>query len=107
MLPEYFPKIFGPDENEALDRAASVAKFEQLRDEINAWFREREIENNNSNSSSHIDLSTEEVALGFLRVANEAMCRPIREITESKGFETSKHFIGLWRRWSTTRLCIS
>ena len=93
VLPEYFPKIFGPDENEALDRAASVAKFEQLRDEINAWFREREIENNNSNSSSHIDLSTEEVALGFLRVANEAMCRPIREITESKGFETSKHIL--------------
>ena len=52
-----------------------MAKFEQLRDEINAWFREREIENSNSNSSSsHIDLSTEEVALGFLRVANEAMC---------------------------------
>ena len=78
VLPEYFPKIFGPDENEPLDRAASVAKFEQLRDEINAWFREREIENSNSNSSSsHIDLSTEEVALGFVRVANEAMCRPI------------------------------
>ena len=94
VLPEYFPKIFGPDENEPLDRAASVAKFEQLRDEINAWFREREIENSNSNSSSsHIDLSTEEVALGFLRVANEAMCRPIREITESKGFETSKHIL--------------
>ena len=52
VLPEYFPKIFGPDENEPLDRAASVAKFEQLRDEINAWFREREIENSNSNSSS-------------------------------------------------------
>ena len=92
VLPEYFPKIFGPDENEALDRAASVAKFEELRDEINAWFREREIENSN-NSSSHVDFSTEEVALGFLRVANEAMCRPIREITESKGFETSKHIL--------------
>ena len=31
--------------------------------------------------------------MGFLRVANEAMCRPIREITESKGYEISSHVL--------------
>ena len=27
-------------------------------------------------------MSVEEVAMGFVRVANEAMCRPIRNITQ-------------------------
>lgn len=27
-------------------------------------------------------MSREEVAMGFLRVANEAMCRPIRALTQ-------------------------
>ena len=31
--------------------------------------------------------------MGFLLVANEAMCRPIREITESKGYEISSHVL--------------
>lgn len=29
--------------------------------------------------------------MGFIRVANEAMCRPIRALTQSRGFDTSKH----------------
>jgi N-methylhydantoinase A/oxoprolinase/acetone carboxylase beta subunit len=29
-------------------------------------------------------LSVEEVAFGFVQVANEAMCRPIRALTQSK-----------------------
>ena len=32
-------------------------------------------------------MTPEEVALGFIRVANEAMCRPIRSITEAKGYD--------------------
>ena len=27
----------------------------------------------------------------FIKVANETMCRPIRALTESKGYSTSKH----------------
>ena len=27
-------------------------------------------------------MSVEEVAMGFIRVANEAMCRPIRALTQ-------------------------
>lgn len=33
-------------------------------------------------------LSVDEVAYGFVRVANEAMCRPIRSLTEAKGHDT-------------------
>lgn len=29
--------------------------------------------------------------MGFIRVANEAMCRPIRAITQARGYDTTKH----------------
>jgi 5-oxoprolinase (ATP-hydrolysing) len=35
LIPEYFPKIFGKSENEALDVDASKAAFEKLAEEIN------------------------------------------------------------------------
>jgi 5-oxoprolinase (ATP-hydrolysing) len=58
------PKIFGPNEDEGLDIEASKTLFEQLANEINSGNSEK--------------LSVEEVAAGFIRVANETMCRPIR-----------------------------
>ena len=64
LLPEHFPKIFGPNEDEGLDIEASKSLFEQLTTEINGTKTEK--------------LSLEQVAAGFLRIANEAMCRPIR-----------------------------
>ncbi len=36
-------------------------------------------------------MSLEEVALGFLRVANEVMVRPIREISVMRGFDIKEH----------------
>lgn len=32
-----------------------------------------------------------QVAHGFLDVANEAMCRPIRELTQMRGYDTATH----------------
>lgn len=39
--------------------------------------------NHAHNSTS--EMSVEEVAMGFIRVANEAMCRPIRALTQVFG----------------------
>lgn len=85
LLPDYFPKIFGPTENEALDIDATRGKFEELRREINKFLIE--------SGQKKEELSLEEVAMGFIRVANEAMCRPIRALTQSRGFDTSKHVL--------------
>lgn len=79
VIPDFFPNIFGPTEDQPLDYNATLEAFQALADEINADIGEGS------------DLSPEEVALGFLNVANEAMCRPIREITEAKGYETKAH----------------
>lgn len=35
LLPDYFPKIFGPNENEALDFEATKQAFEALTEEVN------------------------------------------------------------------------
>jgi len=81
LHPNYFPKIFGPNENEALDLDASRNAFEKITAEINAYSKERELP----------EMSQEEVALGFLRVANEVMVRPIREISVMRGFDIKEH----------------
>ncbi|KAJ2821991.1 hypothetical protein GGI24_004061, partial [Coemansia furcata] len=39
----------------------------------------------------HEDKSVEDIALGFLEVANETMCRPIRALTEAKGHDVQQH----------------
>ncbi len=36
LLPDYFPKIFGPKENEPLDYESTRNAFEKLTSEINA-----------------------------------------------------------------------
>ncbi|KAF7274470.1 hypothetical protein GWI33_012878, partial [Rhynchophorus ferrugineus] len=36
-------------------------------------------------------MTVEEIAMGFVRVANEAMCRPIRALTQGKGYDTARH----------------
>ncbi|GAW00676.1 hydantoinase B oxoprolinase [Lentinula edodes] len=77
LLPEKFPKIFGPNENESLDADTTHAKFAELTEIIGA--------------TKGVKMSLEEVASGFLRIANEAMCRPIRTLTEARGFESASH----------------
>lgn len=84
LLPQYFPKIFGPNENEPLDINSTRIKFKNLQNEINNYLK---------SSGDTKQLSIEEVALGFIRVANEAMCRPIRALTQSRGLDTSRHVL--------------
>ena len=41
-------------------------------------------------------MSIYEVALGFIRVANETMCRPIRQLTQSRGFNPKNHILNIF-----------
>ncbi|KAF7262042.1 hypothetical protein EG68_00635 [Paragonimus skrjabini miyazakii] len=71
LLPAYFPALFGPEHNAPLNTRAARHSFEQLATEINTYTA-------GQHSGDRVSLSIEEVALGFVRVANETMCRPIR-----------------------------
>ncbi|KAJ7778499.1 5-oxoprolinase [Mycena metata] len=79
LLPDYFPKIFGKSEKEPLDVDASRVAFEQLVEEIN--------------EGSEKKLTFDEIVYGFIKVANETMCRPIRALTEARGHATSRHVL--------------
>lgn len=43
------------------------------------------------NAESSIQLTPEQVARGFIQVANESMCRPIRNATEARGYASQDH----------------
>lgn len=83
LLPEYFPKIFGPNEDEPLDTEMTARLFNELTHKINAERRQQ----------GQAEYSPEDVALGFLKVADESMSRPIRNLTEARGFETASHHL--------------
>ncbi|RDL37470.1 5-oxoprolinase [Venustampulla echinocandica] len=77
LLPDFFPKIFGKNEDEGLDVQASEKVLNELTEQIH--------------KETGKSMSADEVAYGFLTVANETMTRPIRSLTEAKGHDTSKH----------------
>lgn len=72
-----FPSIFGKDANEPLDYDVVALKFDRLTENINA--------------QSEVQYTAEDVALGFIKIANESMSRPIRNATEARGFATYDH----------------
>jgi 5-oxoprolinase (ATP-hydrolysing) len=74
IVPDHFPKIFGPQEDQPLDLEGSRAAFAKLLDCPEAAGK-----------------TIEELAYGFIQVANEAMCRPIRNLTQMKGYDITTH----------------
>lgn len=77
VIPEYFPSIFGPNEDEPLDVQGARVAFQQLLETTDEHLLDGK--------------GVEELAYGFLQVANEAMCRPIRNLTQMRGFDIRTH----------------
>ncbi|XP_049676096.1 5-oxoprolinase isoform X2 [Accipiter gentilis] len=86
LLPEYFPHIFGPGEDQPLCRETAAQAFRDLAARIDAFLA-------GTAAGARQPLSVEEVAMGFVRVANEAMCRPIRALTQARGHDTARHVL--------------
>lgn len=83
VIPDYFPSIFGPNEDQPLDIEKTREEFEKLAKKINVYRK--------SQDPLSKEMTVEEIAQGFINVANETMCRPIRQLTEMKGHETKNH----------------
>jgi len=77
LVKSQFPNIFGPNADEPLDDEATIVKFQELTQIIN--------------KDTGKNFTPQQVALGFLKVANETMSRSIREVTEARGFATKDH----------------
>lgn len=80
LVPRIFPQCFGPNENEPLDPSASQASFEKMQKQIA--------------QETGAEMSLDDMIYGFVTIANEMMARPIRTLTEARGFATSSTF---WR----------
>ncbi|KAA0158913.1 hypothetical protein FNF28_06053 [Cafeteria roenbergensis] len=119
LLPEFFPSIFGPREDQPLDVDGARRAMQRLADTLppapaaaasaatsaaaaNAAAAgaadadatvaaDAAASSGPKPGSATSTRSAEDVALGFIRVANEAMCRPIRALTQMRGFDASKH----------------
>jgi 5-oxoprolinase (ATP-hydrolysing) len=83
IQPEYFPKLFGATEDQALDLKASQDAMARLTDQINLF----------NSAKGREPLTVEQVALGFIQVANEMMVRPIREISVLRGYDIKEHVL--------------
>jgi len=97
LMTDHFPKIFGKTEDQPLDIDITTKLFTELTEEVNKFIKE---------NTPNIPLKTvDEVAYGFLTVANEAMCRPIREMTQSKGYNTSEHVLACFGGAGSQHAC--
>ncbi|KAK5166969.1 uncharacterized protein LTR77_007698 [Saxophila tyrrhenica] len=72
-----FPAIFGENADEPLDVDVVQKKFQDCADDYKVQTGQT--------------LSPEDLALGFLDVANESMSRPIRNTTEARGYAPERH----------------
>jgi len=75
IQPEFFPRVFGPHGNEALDAAVVREKFAALAQTIEKATGEKR--------------SLEEIADGYLRIAVENMANAIKQISVQRGFDVS------------------
>jgi 5-oxoprolinase (ATP-hydrolysing) len=73
LIPEFLPKTFGVDRHSSVDVEVVREGFAQLTERIN-----RETNSN---------LSPEDVAMGFIKVANEKMAIAIREVSVARGVD--------------------
>jgi 5-oxoprolinase (ATP-hydrolysing) len=74
IIPDLFPR--------ALDLDIVQKKFAEITERVN------------SEKEGTEKLTAEEVAAGFLSIANATMTRPIRTLSEGRGFQTSNHNLG-------------
>lgn len=83
LQPDFFPHIFGPEENQPLDVDASRKAMATLTETINDYYA----------GQGRSPRTVEQTALGFIQVANEVMVRPIREVSVMRGFDVKEHIL--------------
>jgi 5-oxoprolinase (ATP-hydrolysing) len=73
LIPDFFPKIFGPQQNQPLDAEAVRQAFAGLAREIGDG------------------RSPEEVADGFIKIAVENMANAIKKISVQRGYDVTRY----------------
>ena len=77
IQPAYFPKVFGPQANEALDRDGVAVKFSELAAQVK--------------SATGRDTTPESLAEGFLQIAVQNMANAIKRISVARGYDVTQY----------------
>jgi len=77
LRPDHFPAIFGPDGDQPLDAAATLAAFEELTHQVN--------------QATGVERSVEELAEGFLDIACDGMANAIKKISVQRGHDVADY----------------
>src|SRR5947209_426430 len=72
LMPDFFPKIFGPEQDQPLDADAVGAAFDELAKEVGGKSRE-------------------EIADGFIKIAVENMANAIKKISVQRGYDVTRY----------------
>jgi 5-oxoprolinase (ATP-hydrolysing) len=75
LNPDFFPAIFGPDQDQKLDRDAVAEKFAAIAETLEGT------------------RSAEEVAEGFLKIAVENMANAIKKISVQRGYDVTRYLL--------------
>ena len=78
LLPQFFPKIFGPAQNEPLDEGEVRHAFNNLAQKVNL-------------GQSGNEKSGEEIADGFIKIAVENMANAIKKISVQRGYDVTRY----------------
>jgi 5-oxoprolinase (ATP-hydrolysing) len=77
LMPDFFPHIFGPGQNQPFDAGAVRQAFTDLASEVN-----RDLGG---------ERSTEEIADGFIKIAVENMANAIKKISVQRGYDVTRY----------------
>lgn len=77
IQPEYFPKVFGPHADAALDRDAVVNKFQAMADDVRRKTARK--------------VTPEELAQGFLQIAVQNMANAVKKISVARGYDVTQY----------------
>ncbi len=72
LIPDFFPKIFGPEQNLPLDAEAVRTAFAELAKEVGGK-------------------TPEEIADGFIKIAVENMANAIKKISVQRGYDVTRY----------------
>ncbi|HXX26016.1 MAG TPA: hydantoinase B/oxoprolinase family protein [Pseudolabrys sp.] len=78
LMPDFFPKIFGPQQSESLDEGAVRHAFNNLAQKI-------------AHHQKADPTSGEQVADGFIKIAVENMANAIKKISVQRGYDVTRY----------------
>ncbi len=77
IIPDVMPSTFGPEHQNALDISATRMLFTDLANKVNR--------------ATGNTYTPEALAEGYLKIANEIMCRAMKKISVSRGYDIRHH----------------